>query len=218
MASRDEILSSIRQRKLPPAEPPTLAGDWIRYPDPVQQFQTVLSSVGGQPLTAAGTDAVRAAILTLQPMSTARQTVCLVPGMADLGNLDLATVAEPSGLAAVDVAIVPGELGVAENAAVWVTDAAVRHRSLYFITQHLVLVVPADKIVDNLHQAYAQLRFDEPRYGVFISGPSKTADIEQSLVIGAHGPRSLTVIISNYQPTGPAPVSPTAASNLPVGY
>ena len=57
------------------------------------------------------------------------------------------------------------------------------------------LVVPADRIVHNLHEAYQQIRFEGPRFGAFIAGPSKTADIEQSLVIGAHGPKSTTVFV-----------------------
>jgi L-lactate dehydrogenase complex protein LldG len=70
-----------------------------------------------------------------------------------------------------------------------------KHRAILFITQHLVLVVPRDQVIDNMHQAYERLSFADPGFGVFLSGPSKTADIEQSLVIGAHGPRSLTVFL-----------------------
>ena len=41
----------------------------------------------------------------------------------------------------------------------------------------------------------ARLRFEEPGFGLFISGPSKTADIELALVIGAHGARSTMVFL-----------------------
>ncbi|MCU0983250.1 MAG: LUD domain-containing protein, partial [Pirellulaceae bacterium] len=75
------------------------------------------------------------------------------------------------------------------------------HRVLFFIVQHLVLIVPADRVLHNLHEAYGQLRFDRPEFGLFISGPSKTADIEQSLVIGAHGARSLTVFLLESPPS-----------------
>ena len=108
---------------------------------------------------------------------------------------DLAAVDDPHALEDVDVAILPGEFAVAENGAVWIDSATVQQRAIYFLTQHLVLIVPRGEIVDNLHQAYARIGFEGPGYGLFISGPSKTADIEQSLVIGAHGPRSQHVML-----------------------
>ena len=88
-----------------------------------------------------------------------------------------------------------GEFAVAENGAVWLTDARLKHRATLFITQHLALVVPRNEIVNNMHEAYQRLQFSGRGYGLFLSGPSKTADIEQSLVIGAHGARSLTVFL-----------------------
>ena len=95
----------------------------------------------------------------------------------------------------IDFAILPGQFAVAENGAVWISDDGVKQRAIYFIAQHLALVVSAIDIVSNMHEAYRRLSFDSPLFGAFISGPSKTADIEQSLVIGAHGPRSMTVFI-----------------------
>ena len=109
--------------------------------------------------------------------------------------MDLDSVDDPHQLEDVDLFVTRGEFGVAENAAVWATDVHTKHRVLYFLTQHLVLVLPAREIVDNMHQAYERLEFTQPRFGLFISGPSKTADIEQSLVIGAHGARSMTVFL-----------------------
>ena len=94
----------------------------------------------------------------------------------------------------IDVAILEGEFGVAENGAIWVEKFA--FRSIPFITQHLVLVVKKSNLISTLHEAYSELdEFGLPDYGLFISGPSKTADIEQSLVFGAHGPKTLSIIL-----------------------
>jgi len=98
-------------------------------------------------------------------------------------------------LAEVEVLEIDGEFGVAENGAIWLTEDAMPHRVAPFICQHLVINVK--KIVPNMHAAYEELGKVNSGFGLFLAGPSKTADIEQSLVIGAHGARSLTVVIRN---------------------
>lgn len=110
------------------------------------------------------------------------------------GNVDLTTITDPSELKQVDVAVIPGQVGVAENAAIWVTEEDCVHRALPVICQHLILVLSKKQLVGNLHEAYQKIQIDDSGYGVFIAGPSKTADIEQSLVIGAQGARSLTIV------------------------
>jgi L-lactate dehydrogenase complex protein LldG len=198
MASRTDILSAVRSRKLATAELPSLAGPWITYADRRRQFSETLQAVGGRCIEVAGEQELRDALARLEPVATAKKICSLVPGVL-ASSVDLAAVDDPHELEDVDVAVVPGHFAVAENAAVWVTDEALRHRALLFIAQHLVLVVPGDQVIDNMHQAYERLQFEERGFGVFISGPSKTADIEQSLVIGAHGPRSLTVFLRGDQ-------------------
>ncbi len=111
------------------------------------------------------------------------------------GSLSLEEVKEPLDLQGTDLAIIKGHFGVAENAAIWVTEAECGQRVLPFITEHLLIVVDADQIVPHMHAAYKRIKIDETGFGVFIAGPSKTADIEQSLVIGAQGARSLTVVL-----------------------
>jgi len=154
----------------------------------------VVTSVGGQVRLLDQPEQLDATVRQLPCMADARQIVCTVPGL-HVANLELDRVEDPHQLAGVDVAILPGDFAVAENGAVWVSDRGMRHRVIYFLTQHLVLVTPRSELIDHMHQAYERLEFKDAGYGLFISGPSKTADIEQSLVIGAHGPRSLTVIL-----------------------
>lgn len=194
MSSKEKILAAIRCQS--PARPPLPSLDeaWIQYPDVQAQFAAALASVGGQVVEAASLADAASVIGQLPPMEQAAKIVCTVPGLP-LGNCVLDDVPDPHLLADVDVAIVAGRFGVAENGAVWVEAGHLRHRAVCFICQHLVLVMPRGEIVHNMHQAYQRLTFTRAEYGVFISGPSKTADIEQSLVIGAHGARSLTVAL-----------------------
>jgi L-lactate dehydrogenase complex protein LldG len=193
MSSKADILAAIRQHPVPPAELPSLARDWIEYPDKQQQFTEVLTAIGAKVVAAPDIAAVQADLLQHDLYASAKQIASLVPGIA--GNVNLNGIDDPHQLETIDFAVLPGEFAVAENGAVWVTDERVKHRALYFICQHLAFVVPRDQIMNNMHEAYERLSFGQRRFGVFISGPSKTADIEQSLVIGAHGPRSTVVYL-----------------------
>jgi L-lactate dehydrogenase complex protein LldG len=125
--------------------------------------------------------------------SGAKTIVSTDPSIA--GNLDIASIEDPLQLAGVDLAILRARIGVAENGAMWVSEREMQHRVLPFITQHLILILDREGLVGTMHQAYRRIDIAETGFGVFIAGPSKTADIEQSLVIGAHGPRSLVVCL-----------------------
>lgn len=103
---------------------------------------------------------------------------------------------DPHLLEDVDVALVPGQLAVAENGAIWLSEREMKVRALPFITQHLVLIISQKNILPTMHEAYKKIGGPETGFGVFIAGPSKTADIEQSLVLGAHGAKSLLVLVT----------------------
>ncbi len=191
MSSRDDILNSIRGCRLEGRPLSDLAGQWIRYADPLAQFRQMIEAVGGKFVPLRSGEELAAAMAALPTFVPDRQIVSQVPQIA--ATVDLDSLDDPHALETLDWAVLPGEFGVAENGAIWVTDRQLKHRAAYFIVQHLALVIRTDQIVHNLHEAYARVGLGESSLGLFISGPSKTADIEQSLVIGAHGPRSLTV-------------------------
>ena len=107
-------------------------------------------------------------------------------------SLDAPPQGDPHALHDVECCIVHGDFGVAENGAVWITQHGGEQRAALFLTQHLVIVV--SELVPTLHEAYERVKLSKG-FGLFISGPSKTADIEQALVIGAHGARSCTVYL-----------------------
>jgi L-lactate dehydrogenase complex protein LldG len=101
----------------------------------------------------------------------------------------------PHSFADVDVFVCEAVLGVAENGAVWLPLSRLQHRSAAFLATNVVIVLDRARIVADFHEAYALLDVAADGFGVFVAGPSKTADIEQSLVIGAHGPTSLTIAL-----------------------
>jgi len=197
--SREAILTALRSAAPPVASLPD-APAAITYADPVKQFAEALAAVGGKAICVETGGEIDAALQKIDAYVEAKNIATLVPGVRR-ANIDLESVQDPHDLEGVDIAVLEGDLAVAENAAVWVDGSCLGpHRAIFVIAQHLVLVVPADRVVHNMQEAYNRIRVCDAGFGVFISGPSKTADIEQSLVIGAHGARSCTVLLTNPGP------------------
>lgn len=194
MASRDDILAALRRNAPPAAAAPDLAGLGVVFADPLAQLARSIVAVGGAYVRVPDVAAADAAVAALPQAAAARKVVSLVAGVG-APNVDLAAIADPHALDDLDLAILPGRLAVAENAAVWVDGSALHHRAVFVITDHLVLVVAASDVVHHMHEAYERLAGRPRGYGLFISGPSKTADIEQVLVVGAQGARTCTLVI-----------------------
>ncbi|BDG07052.1 LutC/YkgG family protein [Anaeromyxobacter paludicola] len=191
MDSRRAILEALRRAGAPAVPAPPHPAP-IRYADPERQFAEALVAVGGRFFRAPDAAGLSAQLAGLEPFASARRMVSLVPGVGR-SDLDLSQAADPHALEGLDYAVLPGELGVAENGAVWVAGDRLPLRGLFVVPQHLAIVVPAGALVHTMQDAYARISFSGRGFGVFVSGPSKTADIEQALVIGAHGARSCAV-------------------------
>ena len=194
MNSRDAILTALR-RNAPPVSPLPEAPTAIAYENPDAQFAETFRSVGGTLIRLPSLVALDAELRSLEFYRQAHKIVSLVSGVG-ASTVDVSAMKQPHELEGVELAIIAGEFGVAENGAVWVPGSSLGpQRAIFVIAEHLALILPAGQIVHTMQHAYQRLRFERPGFGVFISGPSKTADIEQSLVIGAHGPRRCTLFL-----------------------
>ncbi len=147
---------------------------------------------GGRGYRLAHADAV---VTTLaKEMSPTGRVVSTLPALSSIAEVGK-TYAHPSALDDVDLFVAEASLGVAENGAVWLTETAMQLRALPFICKHLAIVINAEALVATMHDAYDRIGDDPYDFGTFVAGPSKTADIEQALVLGAHGPVSMRVFV-----------------------
>lgn len=201
-SSRQTILDRLRVSPIERSEHPTIDyGQTVNYPNPLAKFEEILTWVGGRVHYVDHENQVQEKLAELPEFVSAKWIASTVPG-AVVGNFALPQVEDPHGLASLDWSIIRGEFCVAENGAIWVPAADLNERTMVFIAQHLAIVVSRSEMVTHMHSAYSRIKQSplhqsgSARFGVFVSGPSKTADIEQSLVLGAHGCRTLEVFLT----------------------
>ncbi len=191
MSAREKILSAVKGNK--PELLPLQTWDWSRVETDVRDtFIKTLQGIGGTVSIVKDLQQVKQRVLEVH--GDEKRIINRVASL-DWKNSDKIEIENSTSMEKIEVAIIEGQIGVAENGAIWVPEDAMGNRALPFICQHLVIVLSINKIVPTMHQAYASIDVTANGFGVFIAGPSKTADIEQSLVIGAHGARSLAVFL-----------------------
>lgn len=191
MSTKDSILSKLRGNVRETYDKPDLSFDKLVYPDPVASFiKTATTAAGASVIEMRDGDDINAIIRSAYP--NAKTVSSNVKGIIADRNPD--DVKTPQELNGTDVSVVEGTVACAENACIWVPQT-MKERAVCFICEYLVIIVDRKNIVSNMHEAYSRVEFPEYGFGTFISGPSKTADIEQSLVYGAQSFCGVTIIL-----------------------
>lgn len=191
MNSKEKILKSLAADGMAVRPRPTMDFVPQRFADREQTFVERLEAAGGSAVRMEPGETLDALIRRLYP--EARSIASTLPEVS-VATIDPDRVEDPRQLVDVDLGVVRGSFGVAENGAVWIAQD-IRHKALYFGATGLMIVIPRDALVDTMHEAVVRPEVDDFGYGCFVSGPSKTADIEQALVFGAHGPMTVTVVL-----------------------
>jgi L-lactate dehydrogenase complex protein LldG len=192
MSSRENILAAVLQNQPETTSLPDISRFRGDYNNTVDRYMTVFKSIGGAAYLVDDIEAVKDTIR--QDFDVTKRIITTLPELADIGEL-ISANQDPHIFEDVELAVIKAHFSVAENGAVWLTEELMGHRIIPYICQHLAVIVMADKIVPTLHEAYEIIGEGEYEFGGFIGGPSKTADIEQALVLGAHGPLTMTVFI-----------------------
>ena len=194
MANKDDILKKYRANVREKFDMPDLSDiKAITYPNPLVQFVKMTEMVGGQVIEVDPERDINVLIKELFP--DAKEIASNLPEIT-IATRNPDTVGRARDLNGTDVGIIRGKFGVAENACIWIPQT-MKEKAVCFISENLVILLPKSQIVNNMHEAYKRIEFDKEYdgYGTFISGPSKTADIAQVLVMGAQAARSATILL-----------------------
>jgi L-lactate dehydrogenase complex protein LldG len=202
MASKEDILKKYRANVREQFDMPDLSDiQGITYPDPLLQFMNMTKSVGGNAIEVEKGRDINELIRELYP--DAKEIASNLPEIT-IATRNPDEVGRARDLNGTDVGVIRGMFGVAENACVWIPQQ-MKEKAVCFISENLIILLDKKQIVNNMHEAYRRLstrdpksgldQFDQYGYGTFISGPSKTADIAQVLVMGAQAARSATVLL-----------------------
>ena len=194
MSSKEDILKKYKANVREKFDMPDLSDiKAITYPEPLVQFVKMTEMVGGQVIEVDPGRDINVLIRELFP--DAKEIASNLPEIT-IASRNPDTVGRARDLNGTDVGVIRGKFGVAENACIWIPQT-MKEKAVCFISENLIILLPKSQIVNNMHEAYKRIEFDKEYdgYGTFISGPSKTADIAQVLVMGAQAARSATIFL-----------------------
>lgn len=192
MSNKEEILKKYRANVRERFDMPDLSDiKAITYPEPLVQFVKMSEMVGGQVIEVDPGRDINTLVQGLYP--EAKEIASNLPEVT-IATRNPDTVGRARDLNGTDVGIIRGMFGVAENGCIWIPQQ-MKEKAVCFISENLVILLPKSQIVNNMHEAYQRVEFNDYGYGTFISGPSKTADIAQVLVMGAQAARSVTILL-----------------------
>ena len=196
MSTRDQILNAVLKNQPPATALPNISMFTGDVAGVVQKYINVFNTIGGTACLVNSWDEIVSRISA--DYDTTKRVVTSLPALAAHYEM-ISPAVDPHTYEDVEVAVIKAHFGVAENGAVWLTEDLMVQRIIPYICQHLAIVITAESIVPTLHEAYEIIGAGSYGFGGFIAGPSKTADIEQALVLGAHGPLSMSVFVLQEQ-------------------
>lgn len=192
-AEREQALAGVRR----PLRGPLPAMDWELLPRFKERCIVMMSTVD----EVAARAAVPAAVARyLGDNKLPLAGVCW-PEFADLDWAGAGLRIEPRPANGDDKVGVTGTFcAIAENGTLMLLSGEGTHATTSLLPETHIAVVPASRVVRAMEDGWDRLRREHgrlPRQVNFVSGPSRTADIEMTLVMGVHGPFRVHVIIIN---------------------
>lgn len=190
--SKQAIIENLRRNIHRKYEMPKIEVHRENYLDQVEKFMEMVGKVGGRPFELQENETIGDAVRRIYPDA---KTIGSNLAEVTCATFNPDDAKAPEELNGADLIVCRGLFGVCENGAVYY-EQAYDLRASYFIAENLLIIVDRRELVDTMLEAYRRIPNEfTAEFRGFISGPSKTADIEQALVKGAHGPRDTAVLV-----------------------
>ena len=158
MSKKEDILSKYRSNVRERFDMPRLDDiKGITYPDPLVQFISMTENVGGKVIELAPGQDINVLIREIYP--DAKEIASNLPEVT-IATKNPDTIGSPQALNGTDVGVIRGVFGVAENACVWIPQTMVE-KAVCFISENLVILLKKSEIVNNMHEAYHRIEFDD---------------------------------------------------------
>lgn len=202
MTARDEILARLERG----GEMPELTPRRREYPDLAEQFSAALTANGGEVLRAASKAEAAAQLAGLldelgaERVAAHRAELADFPGIPEQSPSQAWAFAEDetdyrAWCAQAEVGITRAETALAETGSLVLASGAETARMTSLLPPVHIVLLAESRIVPSLFEWVKQRPGSMPANLVLVSGPSKTADIEQTMIVGVHGPKRLVVIM-----------------------